>query len=81
MIVAVSIILVISFAVISVAVPSTFQYSGLSAEANQTLYTTVSASYNALSLWTIIPIVLIAALIIALTVGALKCFALSGAAE
>ena len=67
--------------VAAVIVPNLASYSGVAGMANTTMYTTVSASYNALSLWAIVPMVLIAAVIIALIVGAFRLFAASGAAE
>jgi len=76
-----SILLIFMFAIVSYLMPSDISYSGLSAEANQTVYSTVSASFSALSLWAVVPMVLVAAIIIALIIGAFKMFSASGAAE
>jgi len=80
-IVAMSVVLVVAFAVISYLMPSSNSYTGLSAEANQTLYNTVSASFSALDLGSTLIIVAIAAAIIALIVGAFSFFRASGAAD
>jgi phosphatidylserine synthase len=80
-IVAVSVILVLAFALVSFVAPSTESYTGLSAEANQTIYPVLSSSYNSLALIPTLEIIGVAALIIALIVGGLMLFRSSGAAE
>ena len=81
-IVATSIILFLAFAMVSFFNPSsTITYSGLSAAANQTVYNTLSSSYNALNLISILTLVGVAALIIGLIVGGFMLFRSSGAAE
>lgn len=55
--------------------------TGTAQMANSTLYGITSAAYNGLELITILPVVLIAAVIIFLVVGAFMTLSASGAAE
>lgn len=48
--------------------------TGTANVANTTLYSTFAASYTGLALDTILPVILIAALIISLTIGCLMAF-------
>lgn len=69
--VVVATILIIVAALIVSNVSSSISYSGLSEAANTTIASTLSASFNALNLLTIVLIVLAAAAIIAAVVGGL----------
>lgn len=55
--------------------------TGYAASANSTMYSVVSASFNGLNLVSILPIVLVAALIVALVVGGCYALNMSGAMD
>jgi uncharacterized membrane protein len=69
---------VTTLAVVDKSMPS---LTGVAGMANQTMYSATYSAFNALNLGSIIVIVLVAAVINALIVGAFRFFALSGAAE
>jgi hypothetical protein len=73
--VAIAITLVATF---NTSMPS---LTGTAQMANTTLYSVTSAAYNGLSLWTVLPLVLVAAAIIALIMGSFMLLRSSGAAE
>jgi hypothetical protein len=76
-----SMLLIVGFAIISYLLPSQNAYTGLSAQANETMYSTVYASFNGFALVPTLIIVGIAAGIIGLILFAFRSFAASGAAD
>jgi hypothetical protein len=81
MIILATVLAAIGITVIATLNTSMPSLTGTAQMANTTLYGITSAAYNGLSLWTILPVVLIAAVIIALIIGSFMTLRASGAAE